>query len=92
MGIFDGLTKGIAKGLAYYGQFLSSFVWSVEHATKDSKPLNELVVIAKQNLKELTDEAGNVIPSVIGSLIAGGDPFAGSRHSFQIWVTKHGKH
>lgn len=92
MGIFDGFTKGITKGLAYIGQFMSSVIWSVEHVVVDKEPLNELMPIAKMFVAEVIDTSGNVLPNIVGSLITGGDPFAPSRHAFQVWTMKHGKH
>ena len=89
-GVFGGLTHGIERGLQIDAQFLSSFVWCIEHAQVDA--LNELVTIAKQNIGEVLDTSGNVLPTVVSGLIAGSDPFAGSRHAFQGWQAKHGVH
>lgn len=90
--IFGGVTNGISKGLTYDAQFISSFIWAVEHAVHDKAPLDALIVIAKKNVSEVVDEAGNLLPNIIGSIIAGGDPFAGSRHDFQAWQKLYGKH
>ena len=88
--IFPGLGKGVEKGLQYDAQFLASFVWAIKNGKTEA--LNALVVIAEQNIKEVLDSAGNVLPTVVGSLITGGDPFAGSRHAFQAWQAKYGVH
>jgi len=92
MGFLDGFTKGITKGITYVGQFVSSFVWSVEHVATNHAPLNDLVPIAKVFVSEVLDTSGNILPNVVGALITGGDPFAGSRHQFQNWQNKYGKH
>ena len=89
-GLFGGATKGIEKGIRYDAQFLSSFVWAIRNGKTDA--LDELVIVAEQNLRETLDTGGNVLPSLIGSLIGGGDPFAGSRHAFQAWQKKFGVH
>lgn len=91
-GLFGGLATGIERGIQLDNQFLSSFVWAVEHAVVDQEPLKELVVIAKQNVTEAIDEAGNVLPNVVSALLSGADPFAGSRHQFEAWQVKYGKH
>lgn len=88
--LFPGLGHGIERGLQYDAQFLASFVWAIKNQQTDA--LNELVQIAEQNVKEVLDSSGNVLPTVVGSLITGGDPFAGSRHAFQAWQAKYGVH
>lgn len=91
MGLFDGFTKGVKRGLEYIAQFVSSFVWASEHVVKDPVPLNELLPIAKQFVSEALDVSGNLLPNIVGSLLTGGDPFKGSRLSYQIWKA-HWKH
>lgn len=88
MGLLDGITKGVTKGLTYIGSFVSDFVWAAEHISKDHQPLNDLLPVAKTFVSEMLDTSGNLLPNIIGSLIAGGDPFAGSRHQYQQWRVK----
>lgn len=88
--VFGGLTTGIEKGLQYDASFLKSFVWCIK--TNNKTALDELIVIAETNIHETVDAAGNVLPNVIGGLIAGNDPFSNSRHAFQAWQVKYGKH
>lgn len=88
--MLGGFTNGIKRGIALDAMFLSSFVWAVEHAVVDPAPLTELIVIAKQNVAEAIDETGNVLPNVVSALIAGSDPFAGSRHAYEAWQAKWG--
>lgn len=90
--LLGGVTHGIERGIQLDAAFLSSFVWAVEHSVKDTQPLTELVAVAKQNVAEAIDAAGNVLPNIVSALIAGSDPFAGSRHAFEAWVVKWGKH
>lgn len=89
-GIFGGVTKGIESGLKYDAAFLSSMVWAIKSGNKEA--LNALVKIAQDNIHETVDTAGNILPNIVAGLIAGSDPFAGSRHEFQNWQTKFGKH
>lgn len=87
-GILGGLTKGFERGIALDAQFISSMIWAVEHSPVDPQPLKELIVIGKQNVSELIDVTGNILPAVIGALITGGDPTAGSRHAYEAWKAK----
>lgn len=83
------LLGGLTKGLVYIGAFVSDFVWAVEHAVKDAAPLKDLIPVAKTFVSEILDETGALLPSIVGSLFTGGDPFAGSRHQYQDWVKRH---
>lgn len=84
-GLFGGFAKGVERGIQLDAQFLSDFVWASEHSVVDPKPLEELIVIAKQNVSEALDAAGNLLPNIVSDLIAGGDPFAYSRHAYEAW-------
>jgi hypothetical protein len=91
--VFGGLTVGIEKGLNYDFQFIGSFVWCVK--TNNTEALSELLPIAEQNIMEgrgAAADAVTVLPSLVGALVAGSDPFAGSRHAFQAWQAKYGVH
>jgi hypothetical protein len=89
-GLFGGPINGIKAGLKYDAQFLSSFAWAVKSGK--TAALNALVVIAEQNVNEAMGQTGDILPSVIGALVSGGDPFSGSRHAFQAWQQQYGVH
>jgi len=88
--IFGGVGDGIKKGLKYDAQFLSSFAWAVKSGNTEA--LNALVVIAEQNVTEAMGTTGDILPSVVGALLTGADPFAGSRKAFQAFQAKYGIH
>lgn len=83
-----GLLDGFKRGVEYTAQFVSSFVWASEHVVKDPVPLKELLPVAKEFVSEALDVSGNLLPNIVGSLLVGGDPFKGSRLSYQIWKAK----
>jgi len=92
--LLGGLGHGISAGIKYFVIDERTLVWAIR--TVNTAALTDIAHVGALWLKEVADEAGNLLPGIEGAIITyaltgqGTDPNAGSRHATQAIQAKYG--
>ena len=85
--LFGGISNGLKKGLQYDADFSKALVHAVQ--TGNTALLADLSAVSHVWLQEAADEAGIVKGNIVVAILAGSDPFSGSRKAFQDVKAKY---
>lgn len=88
-GIFDGLTKGVTKGLQYELEMNRLLIWAIHSDNHEAKI--DCLEVLTQWVSEAEMSKG-ILKGNLATLLLTTDPFSGSRKLAQDAIAKWGKH